>query len=187
MVVCGPWSIRKKLIDMYLIISMRYRIIISFIFFVGLMAVLSPAYAELRTISPEISVNPEGNFTVNQYLNKVGFLVSPLPETLITATFSGINLSGSTGCNQYNARYTSGSGAIIITTPVTTRMLCQPEVMDQEGDYLANLKHAALLLMNETHLLLYDEHEVLLVDYVSDGESISDDLILNSPFYSDMV
>jgi len=67
---------------------------------------------------------------------------SPLAGTQITATFdeSGA-LSGSAGCNIYNAPYSADAGEIEISEPATTEMFCgEPDgIMAQEAAYLAAL------------------------------------------------
>ena len=56
----------------------------------------------------------------------------------------GGRLTGSAGCNTYNATFTIDGGAIEITPPATTRKICpEPEgVMEQETAYLAALASA---------------------------------------------
>jgi heat shock protein HslJ len=81
------------------------------------------------------------------YNNGRDAVVSILTGTEITARFAAGLLSGSAGCNQYNAGYTLGPapGAISISPAAATRVFCaEPEgVMDQEAAYLAALETAA--------------------------------------------
>jgi heat shock protein HslJ len=65
-----------------------------------------------------------------------GALASPLVGTEVTATFGDDgSLSGSAGCNTYNAAYTTDGSSIEIDAPSSTKMACaEPEgVMDQGG------------------------------------------------------
>jgi heat shock protein HslJ len=88
-------------------------------------------------------------------------LVSTLAGTQITAVFGEDgSLSGSAGCNTYNASYTVTDSALTITAPATTRMMCaEPAgIMDQEAAYLAALPLAA------SYSVLGDELDVADAD-----------------------
>lgn len=69
-----------------------------------------------------------------------------LGGTEITASFvEGGVLTGSAGCNNYNASYATDGGRIEIAKPATTKKAC-PEpagIMEQEAAYLAALPLAA--------------------------------------------
>ena len=72
-------------------------------------------------------------------------LKSPIAGTEITATFAASGaVTGSAGCNDYTANYTTDRGAIEISEPAATRKTC-PEpagVMEQEAAYLDALPQA---------------------------------------------
>ena len=64
------------------------------------------------------------------------------PGTMVTLNVSQGQISGSGGCNAYNATVQAGTDGSVTVGPVaTTRMAC-PEVMDQESSYLAALQNA---------------------------------------------
>jgi len=72
------------------------------------------------------------------------FLANPIEGTTISLIFAGDSLSGSAGCNEYNANYSStraaGSANNISVGPISSsQAICDEPVMDQEQNYLANL------------------------------------------------
>ncbi len=74
-------------------------------------------------------------------------LTTAAPDTPITIQFANGSLSGSAGCNTYNATYTStmmaGPSNNISVGPITsTNALCPEEIMAQETAYLASLQTA---------------------------------------------
>lgn len=89
---------------------------------------------------------PGTSWIVTGYNNGQGGVVSVLAGTEMTAAFGSDGvLTGSAGCNSYNASYTAGGDSITIGPAASTRMFCgEPEgVMDQETQYLAALTTAA--------------------------------------------
>ena len=64
-----------------------------------------------------------------------------LPDTQITATFADSKISGSDGCNNYNAGLTSQSGqTLTIGLGISTQMACPDSIMAQATQYLAALQ-----------------------------------------------
>jgi heat shock protein HslJ len=87
------------------------------------------------------SSNPlEGDWNVTGYNNGKEAVVSPIQGTELTATFTGDQVSGSAGCNQYNGSYTLDGDTVTIGPLATTRMACEPDVMDQETAFLTALQ-----------------------------------------------
>jgi heat shock protein HslJ len=64
------------------------------------------------------------------------------PGAETTATFDGEMVSGSAGCNTYEAGYVIDGNKLTIETPTVTEMACEdpPGVMDQESAFLASLE-----------------------------------------------
>jgi heat shock protein HslJ len=86
------------------------------------------------------------SWVVNGYNNGQEAVVSVIIGTEMTATFGEDGmLSGSAGCNTYNATYEVSGENISIGPAATTRKLCsEPEgIMEQEQQYLAALETAA--------------------------------------------
>ncbi len=78
------------------------------------------------------------------YNNGQEAVVSAIIDTEITMAFADGTVSGSAGCNTYNAAYTIAGDSITIGPAATTRMMCGEEgVMDQEQQFLAALQTAA--------------------------------------------
>ena len=77
------------------------------------------------------------------YAGTDGKTVQALPGTETTAQFANGTVSGSAGCNRYNAPYTVDGNKIQIGLGMSTMMACPPPIMDQEAAYLANLQAAA--------------------------------------------
>jgi len=96
--------------------------------------------------SPQSSDLSGTSWTVTGYNNGRGAVVSVIAGTEITARFGEDGtLSGSAGCNNYNAGYEVDGNNISIGPSISTRMACpEPEgVTDQEKEYLAALETAA--------------------------------------------
>ena len=65
------------------------------------------------------------------------------PGTLISANFNNGQVSGSGGCNTFNATYTTNGNNVTISYPVGTQIACAPEVMDQETAFFQALSSVA--------------------------------------------
>jgi len=88
--------------------------------------------------------------------------------TKITATFAeDRKLSGSAGCNTYNAAFTLNQGSIKIEQPISTRMACsEPEgVGEQEHDYLAALPTAASYRIEGSQMTLLTAAGTIVATY----------------------
>jgi heat shock protein HslJ len=84
---------------------------------------------------------------------------SLIPGTMITAEFGPDGkVAGTTGCNQYVARYTATGSGLRIGTVGSTKMYCSsPEgIMKLEQEYLALLAMAASWTMNNGNLVIHD-------------------------------
>jgi heat shock protein HslJ len=95
----------------------------------------------LRFQKPSLS----GSWTLTALLTGDA-VTGPKPGTELTATFAGAGtLSGSAGCNRYEAAYEVDGGAIEIRPPRSEEKACSAPagVMDQERAYLAALPLAA--------------------------------------------
>ena len=77
------------------------------------------------------------------YAGLDGKTMQAIPGTETTAQFANGTVSGSAGCNRYNAPYTVDGNKIQIGLGMSTMMACPPPIMDQEAAYLANLQAAA--------------------------------------------
>ncbi|MGE0027343.1 MAG: META domain-containing protein [Thermoleophilia bacterium] len=113
------------------------------------------------------AASPAGSWAVTS-LNTGDALTSPIPGTELTATFAEDGtLSGSAGCNQYNARYVASGDILEISPPASTRKFCEtPEgVMDQEAAYLAALPKTARFQLGEHGLELLHADGTFVATY----------------------
>ena len=125
--------------------------------------------AELLRYRP---ASPEGSWVATGVLQGDAF-TSILIGSEITATFDEDGtLSGSAGCNNYNASYTTDGDTIEIDAPSSTKMACpEPEgVMDQEAAYLAALPTAVGFRVSGGMLELLSAEGTAVVTYTR-GES----------------
>ena len=86
------------------------------------------------------------NWEVTAYNNGNQAVVGVLEGTTLTASFGDDgNLSGNSGCNQYNGAYKVDGNQITIGPLASTMMMCSDPagVMDQEAQILAALQSAA--------------------------------------------
>jgi heat shock protein HslJ len=134
---------------------------------------------ELRTADGTLAVSftavqpkpLEGTLWVlTGYNNGQGGFVSVLTGSEITALFSTDGtLSGSAGCNTYNAAFTREGDSLQIGPAAVTRMMCaEPEgVMEQESGYLNALGKVTSFSISGDQLTLLDESGNSQAQYVS--------------------
>jgi heat shock protein HslJ len=121
-----------------------------------------------------------------------------IPGTEITAFFSNGRVTGSAGCNQYFATYSTDGSMLEISTAGSTMMYCpSPEgANDQETSYLNLLPKASTWSLDEGRLVIRDmtgkeilvfvsglAHEPeILIEYGRTGGSadLDDHLVLSS-------
>jgi len=92
--------------------------------------------------------------------NGRGGMVSSITSTQMTATFGEDgSVSGSGGCNRYNAKYRVDGNHLSIGPPIATRRFCAaPEsIMEQEQQYLAALGTATSYRMTGDTMELRDD------------------------------
>ena len=97
-----------------------------------------------------------GSWTVTGYNNGQQAVTSPAQGTTLTATFTADQISGSSGCNTYNGAYTLDGNTVKIGPLATTRMACEPAVMDQETAFLTALQAATTVEQNGANVTLRD-------------------------------
>ena len=101
------------------------------------------------------------------YNNGKQAVTSVLAGSTLTAEFgTDGNLSGNSGCNNYNGPYTITANQIKIGPLASTRMACADPagVMEQEAQYLAALETAATYQLQGTGLELRTKDGALAVD-----------------------
>lgn len=84
----------------------------------------------------------------------------------ITALFRADGtLTGSSGCNQYTAGYTTTGSSIKITPGISTMMACAPAVMEQESRYFSLMAGATTYSASGDTLLLFDSKGNAILAY----------------------
>ena len=82
-----------------------------------------------------------------------------------TALFEEGTVSGSGGCNDYTAAYTTEGDVIGIGPVAATKRACEGELMEQERWYFGSLEKAATYKVSREGLELRDEGGSLQVKY----------------------
>ena len=116
-----------------------------------------------------------GTWNLFNYNNGKGGIQSVIAGSKTTAVFgSDWKLSGTGGCNQYSAGYTTtASNGITITQPASTMMACENDLMQQETQYLSLLPKAAKYEISGDQLTLFDAAGTKLLIYKSAGLKVN--------------
>ena len=93
------------------------------------------------------------------WILKSGVGTQLLPNTKITAEFKDGKLSGSGGCNRYNASYTvepldQTSGKIQIPGIASTKVFCSEEINAQESSYFQAIEQVSEYNLTDEGLIL---------------------------------
>jgi len=97
-----------------------------------------------------------------------GSTTTPVPSGIVVdATFQGGKVSGSAGCNAYNATYSTDGANLTIGAPISTQKLCAQDVMTVETAYFAALGSAASFTATSDALTIYDSSGKTLLTYAS--------------------
>src|SRR5262245_3210516 len=90
-------------------------------------------------------------------VNEAGDLQEPNEDPPATAKFATDSVSGSTGCNQYNATYQlTDVGAISFSQAAVTKMACPGDLAQQEQAFLQGLENAKKAVMADDALQMLD-------------------------------
>jgi heat shock protein HslJ len=91
---------------------------------------------------------------------------TPVPAgVVVTAVFADGQVTGSAGCNTYNASFTASGSNLTFGTAATTAMACDPAVNAFEQEYLANLDAAASYTATADALTIYESGGKQLLAY----------------------
>ena len=77
--------------------------------------------------------------------------------------FKESDVAGQGACNRFGGRYTFDGHALKIGPLVSTRMACEPEVMDAEQAWFRMLERASAAEATPTKLVLKDENGTIIV------------------------
>ncbi|MEA2024097.1 MAG: META domain-containing protein [Actinomycetota bacterium] len=102
------------------------------------------------------------------YNNGTGGFESAWGDEPVTAAFADDGtLSGSAGCNNYNASWATEDGSIEIGPAASTRMMCVDEqIMTQESRYLELLGLAATYRVDAGTLDMFDADGTRVLQYL---------------------
>lgn len=95
-----------------------------------------------------------------------------LQTTTITANFALAKLSGSAGCNTYNAAYFNLADRITISLPAATLKACPAPILAQEQIYLAALIAARRYTATDEILQLQDVNGSELLSYTRQANKL---------------
>ncbi len=97
-----------------------------------------------------------GSWDLLTYYNGNNAMVSVLSGSNITAAFTPDGkINGSSGCNGYSAFYSLNGQTLGISQVKSTKMACDPEIMQQENQYLALMQKVNTYEMNGDQMVLY--------------------------------
>jgi heat shock protein HslJ len=116
-----------------------------------------------------------GTWNLFSYNNGKGGIQSAVIGSTTNAVFgSDWKLSGTGGCNQYSAGYTTtASNGITITQPTSTMMMCADPIMQQETQYLSLLPTAAKFEISGDQLTLFNSGGTKILIYKSAGLKVN--------------
>lgn len=103
-------------------------------------------------------VMTQTNWTLQSSTDVTATPVTVISGSRVTARFDKDGrVTGSAGCNWYNATYQTLDYSINISGISSTKMVCQgPGVMEQESAFLADLSGASSFRVSESFLKLYN-------------------------------
>jgi heat shock protein HslJ len=102
-----------------------------------------------------------------QWILTAGIAVDGWETVAPTAAFADGSVTGSTGCNRYNASYTVDGETLAIGAVASTRMACPPPADAVERDFLLALEQVAGHRLEATELVLLDAEGAELLRYAA--------------------
>jgi len=122
--------------------------------------------AKILIYQKRVNIPITGSWNLFSYNNGKGGIETVITGSVTTAVFgSDGKLSGSCGCNQYSATYTTSGQSINITQPASTRMACESNLMQQETQYLSLLPTAAKYETSGDQLTLFNSAGTKILIY----------------------
>ncbi len=120
------------------------------------------------TAVPTIPPIAGTSWRLSYYYDGVGALVSVINGTEVTALFGNNGqVTGTGGCNNFNATFTGQNGQVTIGSPSATQTLCvdPPGIMEQENRYFQLLPQATSYQINPNELILKDATGQVILRY----------------------
>jgi len=94
--------------------------------------------------------------------NSQGGVVSNATTSFSTAIFQNNTISGNASCNQYQGSYEASNTSISIGPLSTTRKACEPELMEQEQQFLTALENSNTYQIQEDKLNLRQDDSTMV-------------------------
>jgi heat shock protein HslJ len=130
---------------------------------------------KLLIYKKQASIPLTGTWYLFNYNTGKGAIQSVTAGSKTTAVFgSSGRLSGSGGCNEYSAAYTTpASNSITISQPASTMMACAEPVMQQEAQYFSLLPTASKYEISGDQLTLFNTTGTKILIYKSAGLKVN--------------
>jgi ABC-type amino acid transport substrate-binding protein/heat shock protein HslJ len=128
----------------------------------------APPTAAAPTAVPQPPAIVGKNWLLTVYNNGQGALVSPIAGTFITALFgAGGVVTGSDGCNTYNAAYSATADTLTVGAPALTGMACPEDVAQQGQMYIAALQLSQTYQVSGNQLTIFANTGQKILQYVA--------------------
>jgi heat shock protein HslJ len=110
----------------------------------------------------------DSHWNLNAFKAIDGGAAAPTPGSAVTLEISGGQLSGSAGCNTYSGSVSHSGGAFTVGQLAVTAKSCATPagVMEQEQEYLTELKTANTYEIEGESLFLYNAAHAPILSYV---------------------
>lgn len=127
-----------------------------------------PPTAVPPTAAPQPPAIVGKGWVLLTYNNGQNAMVSTVAGTQITALFgTDGKVTGSDGCNTYNAAYTATATNLTVGLPATTGIACPADVATQASTYLAALQQSQTYQVANGRLTIFNSAGQKLLDYTA--------------------
>lgn len=116
--------------------------------------------------SDDVSPVTAGDLDGNRYVLVSATGIEIVDAASITLEFDDESIAGSTGCNRMFGGFEIDEGRLVTGELATTKMACEPALMDQETQLLGLLSNSPTLALEQDQLLLGTTGVELVFDRV---------------------
>ena len=137
----------------------------------GQLQLLGPDGNIVASFAPQLLALADTSWRVTGYNNGRQAVVSVLADTQLSLSFAADGrVSGSAGCNNFMGTYTVSGSSLKLGPAATTRKLCaQPDVMEQEQQFLKALESVAAIRQEGERAELRTADGALAVSLLKDA------------------
>ena len=130
----------------------------------GRLELLGSDGAVLATFAAQLQTLAGTEWRATGINNGRGGVASPVSGSVVTMRFEADGrLGGSAGCNRFSASYVATGPNLRITSPATTRKMCEASLMEQERAFLKALDSVATMRFEADRLELRTAEGALAV------------------------